>query len=504
MGVVMDKTLTAAAVLTVVVAVWAGLRWLRDRARPWPHVLILAALLASSACGVASVLTIPTQTPAPPVSTPDTPPVPDIAILTVAVTPPTAVVQVGERKWSTREDGTIVEEFSAGTYAVTVTAPGYVPKHFDITLQAGERKREPVTLQRLSAPWETVTDAELRAWTGAIATVLWDGPCGHRPGQPDNTLFTAQYDSPCYDAATRSKMRAAYPYTHWAIGPIVQKGYHGYWPDTDWRVQPDVFLDRVDELWWAGKRPAIFVTPDTGLCADGRTVDFDCMEREFGPIYRAPRFQSRARIVVLAWEPAYDRATWLRLAKVVRGWFPSALIYIHMESGHGAPGHGYELAMRYPSGHPQAGELMPGEPNEARPFLTEGEMWGGIKDPSRPGYTAHRESIAALLDGELLQDTWAFGGYTDEGRTPEEQVLYDAWDRVRRFRDGYAGWPTNGYRGLPLDVVVFEFGSYYTSIDNKYGWRGAAEKAEALGCRLLREVQGIAGVGDGLAAACRR
>jgi hypothetical protein len=40
----MDLTLLAAGVLSVGVAVYAGWRWLRDRVRPWPHVLVLAVL----------------------------------------------------------------------------------------------------------------------------------------------------------------------------------------------------------------------------------------------------------------------------------------------------------------------------------------------------------------------------------------------------------------------------------------------------------------------------
>ena len=315
-------------------------------------------------------------------------------------------------------------------------------------------------------PWVTTTEAQLRSWCGSIATTYWDGPGGIRPGRVDNPIFTAEYTSSSYTAADRARMIAAYPYTHWAVGPMVQAGYSRYWPPTDFRGNPDAFLDHVETLWKAGKYPAIFLLDDTGVWSDGRTINRERVERELTPFYSQPRWQALARIVVPAWEPSWSAADWQWVTQWMARVFPLALRYVHFESGHGAPGLGSELA---PNG----------------PYASEGAMW---------------HPIAPYIHGFLQQDSYAFSGDSvADGRTPFGQVLYDAWDFIRRFRDGYMGWPTRGAGGTPLDMVMFEYGSFsqFGGGPGIYGTFAEAQRqAYELG-RLLLQVPGIAGIGDG-------
>lgn len=315
-------------------------------------------------------------------------------------------------------------------------------------------------------PWKTAGEAQLRDWRGSIATTFAPVPCGPRPYDVTNPVFTAMYDNPCWAEGDRATARAALKargYTHWPIGPIQQYGYHDLWPDTDWRSDPDTFLDRLEELWNDGFYPVVFLLPDTGLCADGSSIDHDCVERELTPIYQSARFQELAKIVVLAWEPDYSAADWQWGAAWMERVFPNALRYIHFPSGHGAPGRGSELV---PDG----------------PYENEAAMWN---------------PVAPHIHGFLMQATWTFGGSTGDGRTPEEQFQYDLWDLVRRFRDGYAGWPTQGAGGHMVDTVAYEYASYFCFYDDSQGTpEEVAARAVEWG-RIAESVDGVAGFGDG-------
>lgn len=314
-------------------------------------------------------------------------------------------------------------------------------------------------------PWLGASDAELAAWRGSIATTLAPMPCGPRPGEADNVVFTAQIDSSCWSEADRATARDAHRaqgYTHWAMGPLVQAGYHDMYPDSDWRSDPDGFLDIVEELWMDGFYPAIFLIPDNGVCGDGSSIDHDCVESELSPIYGSERFQALARIVVLAWEPDFAAADWQWGVEWMARVFPDARRYIHFTSGHGAPGRGSEL-----------------EPDG--PYADEASMW---------------EPVAPYIHGFLMQETSAFGGGTDEGRTPLEQFQYDLWDFERRFDEGYAGWPTTSADGTGIDLVAFEYASYYVTNGELGEPVDVAATAVEWGSAALA-VEGVAGFGDG-------
>lgn len=316
------------------------------------------------------------------------------------------------------------------------------------------------------APWETVTAAQLRDWRGAIATVLAPMPCGPRPGRADNVMFTAQIDSSCWGAADRTRAFEAYRahgYTHWIMGPMVQTGYHGQYPDTDWRSNPDAFFDRVEDVWRAGFIPGIFTIPDNGVCADGHSVDVACLEREFGAIYRSPRAQALFRIVAPQWEPAdWHPSQWGEVATWLADVFPKAVRVIHLPSNLAAPCHKKDLA-RYK-------------------LEAAADCWTLAKMP--------------LWHQVFLQESWTFMGeseHVQEGRTAQEQFTYDLWDSVRRIRDGYAGYPVTSAWGanVPLDIIAFEYASYAVTRHP-----ALAPKARAWGALALK-VDGIRGFGDG-------
>ena len=282
------------------------------------------------------------------------------------------------------------------------------------------------------APWLRVTDAQLRAVRGAISTTLMSLPCGPRPNKSDNVLFTAEFGSSCFDQATRAAMLATYrarSYTHWAIGPIESGGYSGQFPGQDWTANADGFADLLEQLWRGGQVPIVFLLPDTGFCADGRSIDWDCVEQRLTPIYASPRYQALVRFCVLAWEADYDNADYIKGVKWMARVFPNAKRDLHFESGHAAPCRGSELA------------------ESGGPIANEAACW---------------KPVAPYLHGFLAQNTWTFGGENiDGGRTPKQQFLYNLFDMGRRLVGCETGWPCTGADGQPIDVVNFEYGSYY-------------------------------------------
>jgi hypothetical protein len=118
-----------------------GVRYQQSRKDAWLKMaVIVPILLTLMAC---------TATKRPPVVVP---PVPIVSILTVQVEPPEAIVSVNGRQWSTRPNGTIVEEFRIGeTLTVTASAPGYVTSAPQV-VTAEQLMFLKVVLERVPAP----------------------------------------------------------------------------------------------------------------------------------------------------------------------------------------------------------------------------------------------------------------------------------------------------------------------------------------------------------------
>ncbi|HXE53747.1 MAG TPA: hypothetical protein VN541_12055 [Tepidisphaeraceae bacterium] len=303
---------------------------------------------------------------------------------------------------------------------------------------------------------EDWSEDELRAFRGAISTVRFDIPFGPRPGKPDNVVFTPMYG--CYSPADRARMRAAYKrrgYTHWAIGPLIAGNYHGKYPDDNELAHPDHFEDLLEELWNDGLVPVVFVLPLDRRCGLGKdgNIDWNTIDRVLTPIYRTPRFQRLARVVVLAWEPndgkiVSTQAQWLAAVRWMARVFPHALRYIHMTAGHDAP---------------------------CDDSCSEAAAW---------------RAIAPYLHGWLVQD--GHFGQPDPNGAGLNNFRTRLQTLVAHLHVGKDGWPTTSATpGRPLDIVAFEYASYWSFWNNR-----PESEAQRWGAAAM-SVDGIAGFGDG-------
>lgn len=430
---------------------------------------------------------VPLVTPEPPV--PPVPPIPPIP--PIPPEPPTMsdrlMSQNGKYRTIQQNDGNFV------TYRVSdnksVWASGYV--------EDNTPPPEPPPVG--DAPWETTTNAELLAWNGRIQTMFWSGPYGFRPGQPNNALFTAQYDNPCFSDMDRANMRLvgqSYAMKHWPIGPIIQKGYHGKYPDTNFVNNFGAFKGAVRELWLGSFYPCIFLFDDTGVYADGNGINRDAVERDLTPLYTQPDFQAMARIVMPAWEPDnWDADTWQWASDYMARVFPNALRGLHFPTGKGAPGRHSDL--------------------ESGAYPNEAALWN---------------AVIPKLHFFCQQETYQFGGEADwltDGRTAEQQFVYDLLDTIRRFQygtgaeagrrgtdqqkaqwDATRGESTKAYNqfdgsyltacadGQPLRVVCFEYASYYLGNPAQFGTPEAVMARRDRFAALAATVECLAGIGD--------
>jgi hypothetical protein len=297
---------------------------------------------------------------------------------------------------------------------------------------------------------------ELRAFRGAISTVRLGIPLGPRPGKADNTLFTPMYG--CYSPADRARMRAAYKrrgYTHWPIGPLITGTYHGKYPDDNELADPDRFEDLLEELWNDGLVPVVFLLPLDRRCGLGNdgAIDWQVVERVLTPLYRTARFQRLARVVVLAWEPndgkiIATQAQWVAAVRWMARVFPHALRYIHMTAGQDAP-----------CDNPGA----------------EAAAW---------------HAVAPYLHGWLVQDG-NFGG-PDPNRAGLDKFRSHLRSAVAHLHAGRDGWPTiSATPGRPLDIVAFEYASYWSF------WNNRPESEARRWGEAAVNVDGIAGFDDG-------
>src|SRR6185369_2122542 len=206
-------------------------------------------------------------------------------------------------------------------------------------------------------------------------------------------------------------------------------------PEVDWRGDPSVYLHAAQKLERAGVRVVHFLRPDRGVAGLEWTVED--LDRELGPIFKSAEAQGTMRIVCLGWEPGpryyYDNAWWTEMLQWQARTFPKALRLMHMVSDCDAPVGGQD---------------------DGQPF---GTMWG---------------NVAPYIHGWLVQNA----GYVEQDNpVPSADFMAEfikQFDRsnprslVRRFKDGYDGWPTGSAWGPDKPLLVFAaeyaaFGSYW-------------------------------------------
>lgn len=286
-------------------------------------------------------------------------------------------------------------------------------------LLLGRRKTPAVDLETL---------ARIR---GSMWTARLDLPWGPRPGQPDNIITIDYFEA--FSSSDQDRIIAAYGpssargYTHAPMGPIVDPGYHGQLPETDWRSNPNVYLDAALKLEHAGVHVVHFLRPDRDVLGLGWTVED--LDRELGPIFTSQKAQDTMRIVCLGWEPGpryyYNNAWWVEMTAWMAKTFPNALRLIHMVSDCDAP---------------------VGQDDDVH-GLTNGQGWA---------------NLAGNIHGFLAQ----YGGYVDGQSVTEfvPNIQYAIRDLKHRFATGGPDgtWPTSSAWGVgkPIRVYAGEYAAY--------------------------------------------
>lgn len=312
---------------------------------------------------------------------------------------------------------------------------------------------------RRPAPPPLETRARIR---GAMWTARGPLPYGPRPGQPDNCICIDYYE--CFPRADRQRIRQLYiadrGYTHAPMGPIVDPGYHGELPPTDWRdpvAFEDVYLSSALELEGAGCRVIHFLRPDRSVAGlDWTVADLD---RELTPLFSTATAQAAMGIVCLGWEPGpryfYDNAWWVEMCRWMARVFPHALRLIHMVSDCDAPVGG----------------------DDDRKGITNGQGWA---------------NVAPDIHGFLAQYGGYVSGQSAAAFIPNLQAAIA--DLTRRFATGGPDgtWPTSSAwgPGQPIRVYAGEYAAF------RDYWENAPEsEATAIGDAAM--AAGAAGYFDG-------
>lgn len=275
------------------------------------------------------------------------------------------------------------------------------------------------------------TYEQLARIRGAMWTARLQGlPYGPRPFAADNCICIDYFEA--YNDEQRNRIIQAYVkdrgYTHAPMGPMVDPGYHGQLPTSDYRKDAAPYFTAARQLEWAGCRVVHFVRPDRGTAGlDWTTDDLD---RELGPVFS--RYRDMMRIVCLGWEPGpqyyYDNAWWVSMCQWMARTFPNAIRLIHMTSDTDAPVGG----------------------DDDKKGITNGQGWA---------------NVAPYIHGFLAQ----YGGYVSGvDPVPSQQFIANflaaLQDLKHRFETGGPDgtWPTSSAwgKGRPIRVYAGEYAAY--------------------------------------------
>jgi hypothetical protein len=286
-------------------------------------------------------------------------------------------------------------------------------------------------------------------------------PYGPRPGRADNVCFLAELDTIWKEnVSAASEILARYlgrGANHIVVNTVVAGGYHGQYPAHDWRGRTEQFADYLDWLRDRALTLSAWLLPDVQPYYDSRArlFDWSAVARDLTPIYEHPRVQAAVPRVVYMWEDYQHSSEMVRGYDWMARTFPSARRYWHNPPGHLSPGLGSEEDRR---------------------------LW---------------DLAAAHGIHGLYMQAWP---PSDRQNTPErsplDQMRYDLWDMVRRFRgvDSPWGGPVLTPDGQPLEVVWAE-GAAFSIYNDGYPDTIGDEWA-----RGALAVDGVTDVLDGLLA----
>lgn len=354
----------------------------------------------------------------------------------------------------TNADGYVYTIQATAKYQVTVTADGYVSVQTSYDVTAWDCDT-PIGLTAAHVDPVSIPRAKLLAFRGSLFTVTGDCQLpmfldnGQRvPVLPFAPLWATAAQRQCtYDAW---KKRG---YTHGVEGPGIDPGYHNQTPSVDMRADGGAaWMDQLEEAFDQGFVPIVVAVPDHyGPDKSWQEHIWAIDElRELEPIYRSPRFQRLARVVMLCWECQGDKYGWPNTKYIEYGaWlksvFPNAVRVLHTIADIEVPvGAGDELDTAHCHG------LGPDR------CLTGGQAWTRVA----PFFDVWFEQSSALFEPDHVADNGAPDG---------QNWLHLLWDQsnpgslVRRFRDGSNGYPTS------ILPVPAEYKSYLV------WWRGETE-----------------------------
>lgn len=243
-------------------------------------------------------------------------------------------------------------------------------------------------------------------------------------------------------------------YNHVPVGPVVEYGYNGQVPDTDWRDAPDRFAAFLRWLKVTnGVNYTLFVLPNMAPWWKGgrRGWHLDLVRRDFTAIYTHPTVRALTTRTAHAWEEVARIADMCAVFRLLTEWFPTAARGYHNPVGH----------------------LGPGESDESEE--------GSVRECAAHGMNTLNIQTHPPNDAQYQNAS----GRNDDGRTCLEQGAYDVRDMQRRCQ----GWPDSPWRGngpvlaldgQPVRVVYTEGIAYEDYGENPTYDRGPEYRAAML------------------------
>ncbi len=289
---------------------------------------------------------------------------------------------------------------------------------------------------------------------GGLFSVKGKVPYGPRPDHPDNIIDWAAYvdgdydgdphaEAVCFETWQRLK------FTHAAVGPFIDPGYHGQFPPSDFRQgdHASAVAAKIHRMRDRGLRISGFLSPDNWTLEQVQGLDY---------IWSRPEWQSAFDVVVpMGYEPSKDtpNSVYVEWFKWARARFPAAKVAWHSPSDFDAPGNN--------------DDLTPNQPNYI-------------------GIPACWHHVAPYLHYFYGQ----YGPYYDwPENMPDTKREFQKLFEAGRFKPGnHYGWPSYSADGpnVPIKWIAFEqccFPTWWNNIDERIAlaWGDVALDAGADG-----------------------